>query len=272
MAQKYWLCWPDACLEVFRTAGFLQKRVSRNRIRARSGFCEQTIFIRQGALSILNTDTAKKTKKPLNSIAYDYVREKIMNHEFYAGMPLVESALAEPLGISRTPVREALKRLEEEGLVYSIPDRGTFVAHFTMRDVAEIIELRTLFETAALKSCIESVTDDDIRECREIIGSISENDDLQELRKKEQSLHDLIIKYCKNKRLLEFLELVKLQQERLRWMALLTPRRINRFKKGHMELLDLIEKRDYKKTARALTKHLSFFNSFISTNFDFPDV
>ena len=214
----------------------------------------------------------KPKKEQLSQIAYTYICNKITQQELHGGMPLVESALAESLGISRTPVREALTRLEEEGLVYNIPDRGAFVARFTTQDIREIVELRILFETAALKDCIELVTDSDIQECRKVIESISENDSLQELKQKDQSLHRLIAKYCKNKRLVDFLETIWLQQERLRWIALLTPKRINRFKIGHIKLLDLIEKRDYKKTARALTKHLSMFNKFIATNFDFPDM
>ncbi len=211
----------------------------------------------------------KQTGRPLNVVAYNYVCDKIIRHEFYAGMPLVESALAESLGISRTPVREALKRLEEEGLVYTIPDRGAFVARFTAQDVTETVELRIMFETAALKYCIESVTDADIQECREILSSISEDDDLQEMKRKDSSLHDLITKYCTNKRMLDFLETIKLQQEKLRWSVVMVPKRIMRMKKNHLMLLGLIEQRDYKKTAKALAKHLSEFGTFIDENYEF---
>lgn len=211
-------------------------------------------------------------KKRLNEIAYTYIRDKIIYREFHAGMPLVEIALVRRLNISRTPIREALKRLEEEELVYSIPDKGTFVAHFTEQDIRETVELRIMLETAALKYCIESVTEEDILECREVVASISENDEIQVIREKDRKLHQLIAKYCTNRRLVEFLEIIRLQQERLRWSVLITPARLKRMQKDHLMLLDLIEKRDYKRTTKALTKHLSRFQTFISKNFDLNNV
>ncbi len=206
----------------------------------------------------------KQGKTKLNSIAYEYIKKKIIMQEMKAGTPIVESALADELGISRTPVREALNRLEEDGLVYSVPNTGTFVEHLTMKDVEEMTELRILLEVAALRHCIEGdVAAEELDQCEQTTLSICETNSQEELHEKDRALHDLIARHCPNKRLVEFLDVIKLQQDRLRYTYPFDAKRRNRMKRQHLQLIGLIRQKDFRKAAKAMEKHQSGFRGLM---------
>lgn len=101
-------------------------------------------------------------KRGLKNVAYDYLLDAIMSYELKPGQAIVEQDISDRLNISRTPIREAFKQLESEGLVRHLPSRGTFVTNLTVQDVEEIFQLRELFEITALKSAINCITDDEL--------------------------------------------------------------------------------------------------------------
>jgi DNA-binding GntR family transcriptional regulator len=94
---------------------------------------------------------ARLAPQSLAELAYRSIRESILAHRFRGGERLVETRLAEDLGISRAPVREALRRLAEEHLVVERPRHGTFVREFTADDFVDIYNLRIAIETAAIR-------------------------------------------------------------------------------------------------------------------------
>ena len=89
--------------------------------------------------------------KSLEDKAYNYLHDMIIQHKLQAGKRIIESDIADCLGMSRTPVRAALRRLEEEKLVYSLQNLGTFVEQLTVKDVLEMNELRIVLEVKALE-------------------------------------------------------------------------------------------------------------------------
>lgn len=93
----------------------------------------------------------KLTPHSLSELAYESIRESIVNGRFAMGEQLVETRLAEDLGISRAPIREALRRLAKEGLVTERPRQGTFVRELTASDFIDIYNLRIAIETAAIR-------------------------------------------------------------------------------------------------------------------------
>ena len=111
------------------------------------------------------------------------VREAILSGAFRPGERLVESAIAEQLGVSRAPVREVLSALERDGLVINIPRRGYFVISFTEEDIEEIYSLRLLAEVAGLERAFDRFTEEHFAEMEEILGELGralvENDRIQ---------------------------------------------------------------------------------------------
>ena len=102
-------------------------------------------------------------KNALKNVAYEYLLNAIMSYELKPGQVIVEQEVSDQLGISRTPIREAFKQLESEGLVHHFPSRGTFVTNLTVQDVEEIFQLREMFELTALKSAIHRITEEELR-------------------------------------------------------------------------------------------------------------
>lgn len=117
---------------------------------------------------ILNLYDQKKENKSLTTIIFDKIREDIINHVYQTGDKIVEAKLAEQLGVSRTPVREALKQLEQDGLVENIPNRGVVVKGVSKQDIADIYTIRQAIEGIATQWCIERITPKQIKHLKEI--------------------------------------------------------------------------------------------------------
>ena len=91
----------------------------------------------------------------LSAIAYNHILERIISFDYKPNDAVVENDICEELGISRTPLREALRRMEAEGFVTKVRNRGTFVRAFSQDDIIESCDIRKLFELYSLKNCIQ---------------------------------------------------------------------------------------------------------------------
>lgn len=105
-------------------------------------------------------------------MAYDSLKSDIMAGDLAPGTPISEAERAESLGISRTPVREAMQQLAQEGLIEVFPKRGTFVARLSARDVRESFELREAVETFAARLAAQRRTDDDLDLMRAALSDV----------------------------------------------------------------------------------------------------
>lgn len=110
----------------------------------------------------------KKENKSLTSLIFDKIREDILNDKYRAGDKIVEAKLAEELGVSRTPVREALKQLELDGLVDNIPNRGVVVKGISNQDIHDIYTIRVAIEGLAAKWAVERKSTTIVDELKEI--------------------------------------------------------------------------------------------------------
>ena len=105
----------------------------------------------------------------LGNKIYGILRDRILNEEYKKGDKLNELTLSKELGISRTPVREALKQLELEGLVESIPNKGVYVLGFSPRDLDDMFELRVLLEGLAIELAIDRIDSDVLAKLKELL-------------------------------------------------------------------------------------------------------
>lgn len=161
----------------------------------------------------------KETQISLNQKAYTEIRRRILNGELSAENPLSEYQLAEELELSRTPVREAVKRLEREGLVESIPNRGTFVSELTVKDISEIYQVREQLEGYAARIAAETMSNEGIKRLEEEIttlNTLASEGHLVEIVASDIRLHKLIIASTQNSRLITLLETLDDQMHRVR--------------------------------------------------------
>jgi DNA-binding GntR family transcriptional regulator len=171
-------------------------------------------------------------------------------------MAIVEQEISDTIKVSRTPIREALKQLEAEGLVNSIPGRGTFVQALSNQDIEEIFELRELFELKALEYAVNDITDKEIEKIEKILFSLEIDTNHEEYFSSDRYLHNLIVKYSRNRRMINFLNTINAQLEWLRRVSSMTPRRLEKSKQEHIEILQAIKERDLEKSSNCLSAHL----------------
>lgn len=190
-------------------------------------------------------------------VAYNYLRNVIVSHEITPGSAIVEQEVSATLNISRTPIREAMKQLEAEGLLQTKSIRGAFVSEINRIDVTEIFDLRMALEMLALRNSIYKITEDEIHEVEALFLNLTENCSREKFYEADRHIHDLITNNCGNRRLVTFLANINSQIERFRYIAAMKPERLKHSRKEHEEILKYIKQKNLEKAEEALTYHIN---------------
>ena len=196
---------------------------------------------------------------PLRDVVFNTLRQAILKGELKPGERLMEIALAERLGVSRTPIREAMRKLELEGLVVMIPRRGAQVANITEKDLNDVLEVRITLENMAIEKACANMTDKDVRKlelaAQDFQKSTAEGD-LVKLAEADVNFHEAIYRAADNKRLMQVLNNLREQIYRYRVEYLKEDEARNRLVKEHEEITDAIRNRDVKKAQELSFEHL----------------
>lgn len=195
---------------------------------------------------------AKDTRK---NIAYNYLRDAILTWKISPGSSIVEQEISDQLGISRTPVREALKLLEAEGLVRVLPQRGTFVSELSTQDVEEIFALRESLEVLALQVAIRNLPTEELNELERFLSTLSPQSPPEQFFESDRQLHSLIIKHGGNQRLAHFLDSLNVQVEQVRRISALRPNRLELSMREHLGIVHAIQARDLATAEAELRQH-----------------
>lgn len=190
----------------------------------------------------------KPIQETLISIrAYENIREAIISGQFPPGTKLTVDMLCNELNISRTPVKEALVRLEREGLVENIPRRGMFVAKISIEDAIEIYELREVLEGFAVRKLCENIDEDTLKTLKELIDEgekyISQ-DKLKKYSDIDEKFHKTIWDKSGNKRLFKILENIRSQIRLLMTSSVNIPGRADASLKEHKNIIKALEERN----------------------------
>lgn len=116
----------------------------------------------------------KSKGRDLTGEASRRIKQMVLNYDLRPGQKLEHQALSDRLGVSRTPVREALGRLTEEGFVVRVPHKGYFVAEITEAEARELFDLRELLELYSVEKAIKCATDRDLSDLRALLGTYKE--------------------------------------------------------------------------------------------------
>ena len=195
--------------------------------------------------------------RPIREIAYEVLKHAIITGEIPAGERIVETAYADRLHISRTPLREALRKLERDGLVEYVLRRGVVVRAFTIADVEEIYTIRNALEMLTLPAIIERATEEDIASLRSKLGRMDElvkARDIETLSPLTRAFHNEITKISGQNRILRVIEGQDEYITRFSAMAIRQESRLEEAHQEHHRLVDLIEARDLE-SFRALMQH-----------------
>ena len=182
--------------------------------------------------------------------AYEEIRRRLLEGDYAPGVRLSESDLSEVCGVSRTPVREALRRLALEYFVRIEPNRGTFVIDWSREDIADMFEMRSMLEGLAARKAASKATTQQIQQMTDIIRKI---DDLVNVPEENmmssflllnRKFHDVVFSASESPRLTEVISRFVEQAVVVRTAAKFTPEDIFRSNQHHKELLNAIRTRN----------------------------
>ena len=197
--------------------------------------------------------------RPIREIAYEVLKKAIITGEIPAGERIVETDYADRLHISRTPLREALRKLERDGLVEYVMRRGVVVRAFTIDDVREIYTIRNALEMLTLPAIVENATAEDIASLREKLAEmdkLQEKDDVEALSPLARAFHWQLTSISQQKRILRVIEG---QDEYIRRFSAMAIRQENRRSAAHQEhhlLVDYVEAKDLEKFTELTKSHI----------------
>jgi len=199
------------------------------------------------------------TYQPLREAVCETLRDAIRKGILEPGERLMEVQLAEELGISRTPVREAIRKLEQEGYVIMMPRRGTYVSDISTNDVKEIFEIRSALESLAAGLAARRIEPDELETLQnllmEIEGYIAKND-IEKIVETDIKFHGLLYKVSRNERLVNIISNLKEQLARFRTLSMSYPGRLQETLEEHSEMVEAIANGDVSAARDAAEHHM----------------
>ena len=195
------------------------------------------------------------------------IEETILSGYFKPRERLVEMDLISRFGVSRTVIREALKRLEAKGLVRTTPYRGAMVADLTVEEVEEIYFVRTELERIAARLVLKHITEKEIQDLKRLYKEVERHlrEKTHQMIEKDSEFHRAIFKVSRNRYLSEMIDFLRTKAHIVRFNAWSLPHRIEQSIVEHREMIKAIEDRNLSQLEKLIVKHLTFSkNSYMS--------
>lgn len=196
---------------------------------------------------------------PLRDVVFNTLRQAILRGELKPGERLMEIQLANKLGVSRTPIREALRKLELEGLVNMVPRKGAEVADITEKSLRDVLEVRKALEELSVQLACEKITEEEIEELKLVAERFKDtlNDqDVTKIAEADVAFHDVIYTATDNQKLILLLNNLREQMYRYRVEYLKKEEAYPQLIAEHEELIDNISKRNKEEATRIMCEHI----------------
>lgn len=204
----------------------------------------------------------------LRAKVFSQLQNDILNGKYAQGENLIESRLCDELGVSRTPVREAIRQLELEGLVTSIPNKGAIVKGITSKDIEDICTIRMMIEGLAARWAAEKATPQELAELKEAVELeefYTDKKGVEQLLKFDSRFHEIIYRASKSNPLMQTLSSFHLYIQRARSASLSSPGRAKKVLEEHRAILQAIVDRDPDRAEKLTVEHVrNASNSFVN--------
>ena len=219
-------------------------------------------------------DMLMKNRANLKDKVYTMVKSRILTFELKPGEKILENEVARDLGVSRTPVREALNKLEQEGLIKALSNKGYSVSDVTGKEIEELYEIREALEVLAIRAAAKKSRPEDWADLEQVIlNQDSGNDRDSEERKDElfkdaHKFHEELVRISGNETLQQMLNTICEKINRLQWMNVFFVDRARSSHSEHLKIVKLLKRGEIEKALAANQKHirhskesiLKFFN------------
>lgn len=196
---------------------------------------------------------------PLRDVVFHTLREAILKGELKPGERLMELQLAAKLGVSRTPIREAIRMLEQEGLAVTIPRKGAEVAKMTEKDMEDVLQVReALDELAATIACEQMTTEqlDALRNTMREFEEFTKTGNVKKIAEADVEFHDIIYQATGNPKLVNMLNNLREQMYRYRIEYLKDEKNYPMLIQEHSEIVEGLMAKDKAKVSAAMHRHV----------------
>jgi len=206
---------------------------------------------------MLNFDI--QNHKPLREMVYEELKMQILKGSIIPGTRMMEVDLAEEMGVSRTPIREAIRKLEKEGLVTIEPRRGAYASMISTEDMVEILEVRQDLEGLAAFFAADRMTDEQMQELRQVSDSYNEavrQGNMEAMIRHDTRFHHIIVESCRNKILVQMIEQLQELVLRFRYIYYDNFKRAENMPEEHEAIVAAISEGDADKARAAADIHI----------------
>ena len=213
---------------------------------------------------MLNFDL--QNHKPLREIVYEELKRQIMIGEIPPGTRMMEVELADDMGVSRTPIREAIRKLEKEGLVSIEPRRGAYASEISIKDMVDVLEVREFLEGMAAGLASKRITEEEIEALKHSIDAYRdavESGATEEIIEEDEIFHKLIVDCSGNKTLIQMINQVQELALRFRYIYYEDFSRYQNMPNEHQEILDAVLSGDPETARKAADEHVLRLKEFV---------
>ena len=185
--------------------------------------------------------------RPLREIVYEELKAQILKGDIKPGTRMMEVELAEVLGVSRTPVREAIRKLEKEGLVKIEPRRGAYASELSVKDMVDILEVRQSMEGLAAYYCAQRINDEQKEQLRDYALAFNEAVEegvYEDMISYDTKFHHLIVECCDNDILVHMVEQLQELVLRFRYLYYSDFKRAEQMPAEHHEIFEAVASGD----------------------------
>lgn len=196
---------------------------------------------------------------PLRDVVFKTLRQGILTGELKPGERLMEIHLAKRLGVSRTPIREAIRKLELEGLVIMVPRKGAQVAQITQKNLKDVLEVRRTLDGLCAELACERMTDEELDELKRVCQDFemaTRSKDFTKIARADEALHDSIVLATGNSRLVQIVNNLSEQMYRYRFEYIKDVSSHDRLIEEHRVLYEAIKARDKENAVEAAKLHI----------------
>ena len=204
--------------------------------------------------------------RPLREIVYEELKRQILVGEIAPGTRMMEVDLADDMGVSRTPVREAIRKLEKEGLVTIEPRRGAYASDISIKDMLDVLEVRQNLEGMAAALAARKVTEEEKRDfikANEAYNAAVKSGNTEEIIKCDEYFHQLIVNYSDNKTLTQLLSQVQELALRFRYIYYDDFSRYEKMPMEHIEIEETILSGDTERARIVAEEHVAHLKEFV---------